>query len=218
MKNMKTTTLLLLTALLSVTAGPVDANDTRYVEAMQKSIQSVYKAKSIEELQTAANSLERIASAEKVKWEPYYYMSFAFILMANQEQEAARKDAYLDQANAAIDKASAINPNESEIAALVGFIHMIRVTVDPASRGAQYSGLAMQAFGKATALNPENPRALALTAQMQHGTAKFFGSPNTEACITLNAALQKFDTYKSGNPLAPQWGREMAMSLKKECN
>ena len=216
---MKTTNFLFSMVILgSIIFAPVHANDTRYLEAMHKNIQSVYKAKSLDELQTAVNSLERIASAEKVKWEPYYYMSFAYILMANQEQQSARKDAYLDQANAAIEKASAINANESEIVALIGFIHMIRVTVDPASRGAQYSGLAMQAFGKATALNPENPRALALTAQMQHGTAKFFGFPITEACVTLNAALQKFDTYKSDNPLAPQWGREMAMSLKKECN
>ena len=82
---MKTTNFLFSMAiLLSVMVGPVNANDTRYVEAMQKSIQSVYSAKSIDELQTAVNSLERIASAEKVKWEPYYYMSFAFILMANQ--------------------------------------------------------------------------------------------------------------------------------------
>ena len=124
---MKTTNFLFSMVLLSVMTGPVYANDTRYVEAMQKSIQSVYSAKSIDELQTAVNSLERIASAEKVKWEPYYYMSFAFILMANQEQEPARKDAYLDQANAAIEKASAINANESEIVALVGFIHMIEV-------------------------------------------------------------------------------------------
>ena len=89
---------------------------------------------------------------------------------------------------------------------------MMRVTVDPATRGPQYSGLAMQTFGKASAINPENPRALALMAQMQYGTAKFFGSPTTEACSTLNAALEKFDSYKSENPLSPQWGREMSWS------
>lgn len=216
---MKTTKYFLSTIIiLFVMVASLNANDTRYIEVMQNNIQSVYKAKSVSELQSAVNSLERIASAEKVKWEPFYYMSFAYVLMANLEQEAAKKDAYLDQANAAIEKASTINANESEIVAMVGFIHMIRVTVDPASRGAQYSGLAMQAFGKANALNPENPRALALMAQMQHGTAKFFGSPITEACGTVNTALQKFDTYKSDNPLAPQWGREMALGLKKECN
>jgi hypothetical protein len=66
-------------------------------------------------------------------------------------------------------------------------------------------------------LNPENPRALALMAQMQYGTAQFFGSPTTEACTTLSLALQKFDTFKSDNPLAPQWGRGMAEGLKEQC-
>jgi len=216
---MKTTNLLLsAVALLLVTAGSLNADDTRYIEAMQKNIQSVYEAKSVTDLQGSVNSLERIATAEKVKWEPYYYVSFAYILMSNFEQDVAKKDLYLDQASASIEKAASINDNESEIIALVGFIHMMRVAVDPASRGAQYSGMAMQAFGKATSLNPENPRALALMAQMQYVTAKFFGSPATEACVTLNAALQKFDSYKSDNPLAPQWGREMALGLKKECN
>jgi hypothetical protein len=216
---MKTTNLLLsAVVLLLVTAGSLKADDTRYIEAMQKNIQSVYKAQSVTDLQGSVNSLERIAAAEKIKWEPYYYVSFAYIRMSNIEQDVAKKDLYLDQAKASIEKAASINDNESEIVALVGFIHMMRVAVDPASRGAQYSGMAMQAFGKATSLNPENPRALALMAQMQYGTAKFFGSPATEACATLNAALQKFDSYKSDNPLAPQWGREMALGLKKECN
>lgn len=216
---MKTKNLLLsAVVLVLITAGLINADGTRYIEAMQKNIQSVYKAKSVADLQESVNSLERIAAAEKFKWEPYYYVSFAYIRMSNFEQDATKKDLYLDQANASIEKAASINENESEIIALVGFIHMMRVAVDPASRGAQYSGMAMQAFGKATSLNPENPRALALMAQMQYGTAKFFGSPATEACATLNAALQKFDSYKSDNPLAPQWGREMALGLKKECN
>jgi hypothetical protein len=216
---MKTTMLLFLTAVLSLVATTaINADDTRYLEAMQKSIQSVYSAKSVAELQGTINGLERIAAAEKVKWEPYYYTSFAYIMMSNFEQESAKKDLYLDQANASIEKAAAIDANESEIVALVGFIHMMRVAIDPAARGAQYSSMAMQAFGRALTLNPENPRALALTAQMQHGTAKFFASPLTEACGTLNTALQKFESYRSDNPLAPQWGREMAQRLKKECN
>ena len=95
---------------------------------------------------------------------------------------------------------------------------MLRVTVDPASRGQQYSGMAFQSFGKAVAMNPENPRALSLLAQMQYGTAQFFNSPTTEACATLTKALEKFDSYKSSNPLAPQWGRKMAEGLKSRCN
>jgi len=216
---MKTSTIIsVLTAALLLSVQSLKADDNRYLEAMQKSIKSVYKAESIEELQNSVNALERIAGAEKTKWEPYYYISFGYIRMANLEQESIKKDAYLDQANSSIEKAVALNSNESEIVALVGFIHMIRITVDPATRGPQYSGLAMQTFGKASTLNPENPRALALMAQMQFGTAKFFGSSTADACNTTKTAIEKFASYKSDNPLSPQWGNEMIQSLKKECN
>ena len=207
-----------LIGLLLLIVHSLSANDERYLEAMQKNIQTVYTAQSVSELQHSVNSLERIASAEKTKWEPYYYAGFGYILMATREQDGGKKDLFLDQAIAAIEKAKSINASESEIIALEGFAHMIRITVDPPTRGPQYSGLAMQAFGRAAALNPENPRPLALLAQMQFGTAKFFGSPTTEACATLNASIEKFETYKPANPLSPQWGREMSLALKKECN
>src|SRR5690606_10019153 len=110
-----------------------------------------------------------------------------------------------------------VEHDESEVAAMEGFVHMIRVTVDPASRGQQYSGLAFQAFGKSLAINPDNPRALALKAQMELGTAQFFGSPVDDACATMRLALEKFDTFTSENPLAPRWGRETAESMKEQC-
>ncbi len=206
----------LLIAALACLAVIASAND-RYTETMQKNIEVVYKAKSVEEIQAAVNAFERIGDAEKSKWEPFYYASYGYLMIALRQMEAIEKDKQLDLALGVLKKASAINPVESEIVALEGFIHMIRVSVDPASRGQQYSGLAMQTFGKAIGMNPENPRALALMAQMQYGTAQFFGSPTTEACGTLNKALEKFETYKSTNPLAPVWGKSMAEGMKAQC-
>ena len=193
------------------------ANDGKYIEAMSKQIEQVYKAQTLDELQSAVNTFDRIASAEKTKWEPLYYSAFGNIMMATREQESAKKDTYLDLALASIEKAKSIKPDDSEIVALEGFVHMMRLTVDPATRGQKYSGLAMQTFGKAVGLNPENPRALSLLAQMQFGTAQFFGSPTTEACVTLNKSLEKFSTEKSENPLAPRWGKGMTEQLKKNC-
>ena len=189
----------------------------RYTENMQKNIETVYTAQAIPDLQNAVNAFERIGDAEKTKWEPFYYAAFGYVMMANHEKEASVKDSYLDLALKANEKAKALQPNESEIIAMEGFIHMIRVTVDPASRGQQYSSLAFQSFGKAAGMNPENPRALALLAQMQFGTAQFFGAATTEACGTNAKALEKFDTFKSDNALAPQWGRGMAEGLKSKC-
>jgi hypothetical protein len=193
------------------------ANDNKYAETMQKNINTVYTAQTIEELQAVTNTFERIASAEKTKWEPYYYTSFGYVMMANLEKDGAKKDAYLDLAFAAVNKAKEIAPHESEVIALEGFNYMIRLTVDPGSRGPQYSGLSMQTYGKALALNPENPRALVFMAQMQYGTAQFFGSSTAEACATLAKSLEKFSTFKSGNSLAPAWGQSVAEGMKEQC-
>ncbi|MBX2894576.1 MAG: hypothetical protein KF763_03985 [Cyclobacteriaceae bacterium] len=189
----------------------------KYTEQMTKHIHTVYTAKTTEEYQAAINALDRIALAEKTKWEPYYYSAFGNLMLATNENDGGKKDSYLNLALAAVEKGKAIAPTESELIALEGFVHMIRITVDPATRGQQYSGMAFQSFGKALGINPNNPRAQALMAQMQFGTAQFFGSPTTEACGLANKALQQFDTHKSDNPLAPVWGKEMTMELLKQC-
>ena len=193
------------------------ALNEKYIEAMKKNILAVYTGATIDELQSAVNALSRIGDAEKTKWEPYYYASFGSIMMATRENDATKKDAFLDQAKAMLDKAVAIQPSESEIAALEGFIYMIRVSVDPASRGPQYSMMSMQALGKAVAINPNNPRALGLMAQMQFGTAQFFKQTPTEACETNAKSLQLFNSETPAGPLAPAWGKQMAESMAANC-
>ncbi|HMP99023.1 MAG TPA: hypothetical protein PKC24_04525 [Cyclobacteriaceae bacterium] len=203
---MKTIILILVTVL--------SIND-KYTEQMQKHIMQVYQAKSADELQQSINAFERIAQAEKSKWEPHYYAAFAYVMMSNHTQDGSAKDQYLDKAMAQIKNAKAIKANESELEALEGFVHMLRVSVDPASRGQQYSGMAFQSFGKALAMNPNNPRALYLMAQMQYGTAQFFGSSTDEACGTLSKAVEVFENTQPESPLSPAWGKQMALGMKE---
>ena len=207
------TIIVILTLISSVTF----ANDGKYTEQMTKNIDAIYKAQAPDQFQQAINAFERIGNAEKTKWEPFYYASFGYLMQATREQDGGKKDQLLDLATASLDKAKTIKENESEIVALEGFIYMIRLTVDPATRGPQYSGMAMQSFGKAVGLNPENPRALVFMAQMQFGTAEFFKSPTTEACATLAKSVEKFAAFKTDNPLAPQWGKRMAEGLAEKC-
>ena len=215
MKKMNRT-ILLGTIAMFLTIGTGLANDN-YREAMEKTIAQVYRASDIAQLQEAVNTFERIGLVETGKWEPQYYLAFCYLMMANLEQNAGRKDELLDRAMTAITKAKVLAPDESEVIALEGFVYMLRITVDPGSRGQEFAPRALQTLTKATSLNPENPRALALTAQMLYGSAQFFGTSTSEACEMVDKSLEKFSAYKSGNELAPMWGKAMAESLQEKC-
>lgn len=206
----------LLAILLTLLVATLSAQD-KYTETMLKNIPLTYDAKTVAEYQDVANVFARIAAAEKTKWEPHYYEAYSYIMMANVEKDNSKKDGYLDLATLANNRAKAILKNDSEIVALEGFIFMMRVTVDPASRGQEYSGKAFHSLSQAVALNPENPRALTLLAQMQYGTAQFFGSSTDEACASVLKALQKYETAKTENVLGPQWGKPLAERLKGTC-
>jgi tetratricopeptide (TPR) repeat protein len=209
---MKTT----IAILILITSFAALAAD-KYTDQMTANIQLVYNAQTTDELKQAVNAFERIGNAEKTKWEPFYYAAFGNIMIAAREKDGSKKDLILDQAESFLAKATAIKPNDSEIITLEGFVYTLRLTVDPATRGQKYSMLAMQAFGKALELNPDNPRALSLMAQMQYGTAKFFGSSIDEACSTATKAIEKFETFESDNVLAPQWGKKNAEDFKGVC-
>jgi hypothetical protein len=193
------------------------ADDGKFVEAMKKNIQAVYTAQSIEELQRSVNAFNRISDTEKKRWEPLYYAAWGNIMMANREQTPAKKDQYLDLADAAIEKAKTLQPGESELVALEGFVLMIRVSVDPAARGAQFAGQTLQTLNKAVQMNSANPRALALLAKMQFSMAQFMGSSTAEACANASRSVEKFAAFTSDNALAPQWGKGMADEMVKEC-
>lgn len=211
---MKSLALFVLTLLLSAASF---AEVSKYEQTMLEQIDKLYKVQTPEDYQPIINTFERIAAKESDKWEPLYYAGYAYSMMAVRSEETKDKDKYLDLGLEKVKQGQQLAQQESELVALEGFIHMIRVTIDPASRGQQYSGMSMASFGKALAMNPENPRASYLMAQMKIGTARFFGSDTSEACEEAIAAVKKFDTYTSDNVLAPQWGRRQAEGTATQC-
>ncbi len=213
---MKTRVFLILT-FCTFGSLAATANDDKYIEVMKKNIKLIYEAREIPQIQEAVNGFVRIAGVEKEKWEPLYYIAYGNLMMANMEKDVAKKDAFLDVALEYVSKAKTLRPKESELLALEGFISMMRVTVDPQARGPVHAPAAMQAFGKALELDPSNPRALALMAQMEFGTAQFFNSSTDAACATNAKAVQAFKDAKPENELSPVWGSSMTESLAGQC-
>jgi hypothetical protein len=211
----------ILVFILLTLVSLADASNDAYLKAMQKSISQLWQAQTIAELQDAANSFTRIADLNPDEWLPPYYVAVAYAQMGFRSEESVpTKDSYFSMAKVKIEEAAALSPDNSEVVAMMGFITMGELSLDPGSRGQHLSPLAMQTLGKAIELNPKNPRALVMMAQMELGTAQFFGQGAEKACSWLTRSLEAFaqEASKTANPaIQPRWGSVMAEQIKGRC-
>ena len=188
-----------------------------YQPAMEKSIAMLQEANDPAALTNVANRFERIAKAEKEQWLPRYYTAYAYIRQANQSETTAQKDEYLNIAQQHLDQAMELQSEESELMTLQGYLQMIRVSIDPASRGQQLGPVATQTLTRALELNPKNPRALLMLGQMLYGTDKFFGNDTSMACAMIQQSVIKFEQEDVSDPLMPHWGAKTAQRAGKYC-
>ncbi|MEO9967974.1 MAG: hypothetical protein ABJF11_19435 [Reichenbachiella sp.] len=205
--------LILLAFVISIAKG----QDKKYLQTMESSIPGIFQAESTSDLDPIANKFDRIGQAEVDQWEPYYYASLAYVFKAFRITDLPAKDAVLDQALTALAKGAAQSDNNAEIIALQGFINMIKIGVDPGTRGQTLSPKIMADFSKALKLEPENPRANLFMAQMLFGTAQFFGTGVEDACAMVDKSAALFDAESSKTGIAPSWGQPSAQQYQKQC-
>ncbi len=209
---MRTTTIALLFLSLTLTGLCGDG----YKDAMSSSIEKLFRSKTISEYLEVAGQFERISQTEKNEWLPLYYATYAHIMITFIEKDNTKKDDFLDQGQKYLDQAMVIQPNESELYALQGFLYPTRINIDPLKRGIKYVGKMKAALEKAVALNPENPRAYFLQAQMTLNMPKFIGGGAAKALPLFQTAEEKYRVFKPKTDLSPNWGKEInAAELKK---
>lgn len=202
---MKTSIIILAMILLSVFGK---ANDV-YQKAMSQSIDKLFQSQTIQDYVDVANQFERISSIEKQEWLPFYYASFSYIMISFHEADNTKKDQYLDQAQKYLDQAMAIEPNESELYMLQGFLYPSRINIDPINRGMAYMGKMNAALDKALTLNPDNPRVYYLRATMTYHMPEAYGGGAVKALPLFQTAAEKFMIFKPKTKLSPNWGKEM---------
>ena len=209
----------ILIILVTLNSG-LFAQSEMYTSAMQQGLLMMDKAQNKEDFQAVSNHFERIANVESQQWHPAYYASYARTIVAAMEMDPATKDKSLDAAQLLLEKSSNAKHDTSEVYALEGFIHMLRIGVDPMNRGQQYSVLSSASLQKGSNYNTQNPRIIYLQAQLSFGTAQFFGAEPTEACQMIDQALEIFkseSTKEKEDPFAPDWGKEAAEGFKSRC-
>lgn len=210
-----------ITIVLLFTFLTASAQDSPYQKAMKTEIANLMDADSLPAYQKSTNAFARISALNPNEWQPYYYGALASIYQGlENELSSDKRDEILSKADELITKADAIAKNNAEIVALQGFVIMAKLNVDPSTRGQNLSGQVLQTFGKALTMDNKNPRTLALSAQMEFGMAKFFGSGTEKACGLAKQSLAIFATEDEAArkaALLPTWGKPLAEKLAKGC-
>ncbi len=194
------------------------AGNPAYNEAMKSALGQFATSKSVDELQSTANSFQRISNLADQEWLPQYYQAHCYILMSFMTQDGAQRDAYLDVAESAITKVMEMQPTNSETYALQAFMYTGRLVVDPMNRGQEFSIKSHQSLKKSLAINPTNPRALYLQLTNEIGTADFFGTDSSIFCERISNLQKNWDAYNQVDGLEPSWGKDQAQTLKANCN
>jgi hypothetical protein len=197
--------------MLAVIAG--SAQSDKYVAAMKKTLAQYDSAKTSADLQSVANSFERIGDAEKTQWLPYYYAGLA-LSTDGWMNPGLDKDANSTRINTLCDKAEALDKN-SEIMALRNMSATQQMLVDPQTRWATYGVQAGKYLDEGLKMNPNNPRLYYLRGESVLGTPVAFGGGKDKAKPLFEKAIALFKT-DDPKPLWPNWGKERAeMELAK---
>ncbi|RAJ16843.1 hypothetical protein [Olleya aquimaris] len=166
----------------------------------------------------ASNLFERIATAEKENWLPSYYAAQVLVLDAfSKLQDKDALDAQLKKAQTFVDEATSRSKNNPEIMVLQAMLHTAYVASDGATYGMTLSGKIVSLYSRAIELAPDNPRVVLSKAEWDMGSARYFGQDTKPFCEQIEQSLKLFDTFKPESAFHPNWGKERAEQLTKDC-
>jgi hypothetical protein len=204
---------ILVPVLLLIFVFNANADDDKFVKAMEKNIAMIDTASSLSSFQNIANSFERIANAEKDKWLPYYYSAYLLTISSFVDTVIERKDTYLDKAEELVVIADSLEPDNSEICTLRGLIAQARLVVDPQNRWSKYGPLSTNYLSKAKELDPTNPRPDFLNGQSVLNTPEQFGGGVEKALPILKESEEKFKNFEPESSIHPNWGEKMLQQV-----
>lgn len=194
------------------------AQSEKYTAAMKKNIAEMDAAfANPNNLLSLANNFERIATAEKNQWLPYYYAAFCQVNVGFMEKDHSKTDAIADKASELINIADSLANNNSEISCIKSMIASCHMMVNPMQRWQQYGEESSSNLDKAVEQDPTNPRPYFLKGQALKFTPEQFGGGCKTATVELKTALEKFASFSPASEIYPIWGKPVVEQLLKEC-
>lgn len=209
---------LFLFAAISFLATTSFAQSEKYLAGMKANIAAIDSSfKNPQNLLDLANKFERIAIAEKNQWLAYYYAAFCQVNYTYMEKDKTKIDAIADKATELIDKADALQPNNSEISCIKSMIASAHMMVNPMQRFQEYGPEAQSFLDAAMQQDATNPRPEYLKGQGLKYTPEQFGGGCATAKPVLQSSLAKYGTFKPASEIHPTWGKQRVELLLSEC-
>ncbi|MEM6721773.1 MAG: hypothetical protein AAF611_20765 [Bacteroidota bacterium] len=193
--------------------GNIATAQSKYEKGMEKAF-SLWKANKTVE---AANLFERISSGSPTEWLPSYYAAQINIIGGYAIKDKSKLAQQLEKAQAQIDHATSISPNNPEIMILQAMLYTVWVAYDGATYGMQYAPKVSQIYAKAYAMDKDNPRVVLNKTEWEIGSARYFGKDTAPFCKELERAKTLFEAETKKDDFSPQWGKERAVKLVEEC-
>ena len=157
-----------------------------------------------------ANKLALIAKKWDAEWTTHYYVAYSKAQLSYMEQDAKKRDAYLDEADKEREDAvSILKKDNDETYVLAAMIANARMAVDPMNRWQKYGQLFEQNLESAKEVNADNPRMYYLRGVSKFFTPKQFGGGAKAAMPYFEKADGLFTKEAGVTDIAkPHWGKD----------
>jgi hypothetical protein len=193
---------------------PVQAQVTNQSKALEEAVIQFNQTNSPSSYTQLYLQFEKLYSVDKTNWLIPYYAGMTKALMCLLKM--GERDALANDALLWIGRAKLIVQND-EIYCAESLAYTAKLSVNPALRWFSYEGKIKNALSLAKKLNPNNPRAYILEANIQHKLPFIFGGGCKSAKPLIQKAEWCLNTQTKANSAEPSWGIQSLVQLKKAC-
>ena len=192
----------------------VQAQATNQSKALEAAVMQFNQATKNQAYQELYLQFEQLYAVNKTNWLIPYYAGMTRSIMCLLKM--GDKDALANDALLWVGRAKSIMAND-EVYCAESLAYTAKMSVNPTLRWFTYEGKIKKALSLAKKLNPNNPRAYVLEANIQQKIPFIFGG----GCKSVKPLIQKaelcFNAQTKVNSVEPSWGFQSLVQLKKAC-
>jgi len=193
---------------------PLQAHSPNQSKVLESAVMQFNQANNPNSYKQLYLQFEQLYSVDKTNWLIPYYAGMTKSIMCLLKM--GDRDALANDALLWVARAKAIEVND-EIYCAESLAYTAKMSVNPALRWFTYEGKIKNTLSLAKKLNPSNPRAYILEANIQQKLPFIFGG----GCKSAKPLIQKAELFISNqnraNSIEPSWGIQSLVKLKKAC-